>query len=140
MKAKPFEITMPAFDEQLTENFNINEFRCHDGSGVPYDLVDNIKELAQNLQVLRDYLGVPIKILSGYRNPTYNKTVVEGAKASQHMQARAGDLTVKTMTPKQLHATIEKLISQGKMKQGGLGLYPGFVHYDVRGVKARWTA
>jgi len=24
------------------------------------------------------------------------------------------------------------------MKQGGLGLYDSFVHYDVRGVKARW--
>jgi uncharacterized protein YcbK (DUF882 family) len=127
------------FDEQLTENFNIHEFRCHDGTGVPYDLVENVKELAENLQVLRDFLGEPVKILSGYRNPTYNRTVVEGALASQHMQAKAGDLTVKSKTPAELHAIIEKLISQKKMKQGGLGLYKGFVHYDVRGTKARWN-
>lgn len=126
-------------ETQLTKNFNINEFTCHDGTAVPWNLLDNVQELATNLQVLRDFLKEPVKILSGYRNPTYNKTVVEGAIASQHMQAKAGDLTVKSKTPKELHAIIEKLITQGKMKQGGLGLYKGFVHYDVRGIKARWN-
>lgn len=125
-------------DKQLTKNFNIEEWRCHDGTGVPYDLVDNVIECAKNLQVLRDYLGEPVKINSGYRNPTYNKRVVNGANDSQHTHGRAADITVKSKTPKQLHAIIEKLISQGKMKQGGLGLYPGFVHYDTRGNKARW--
>ena len=24
------------------------------------------------------------------------------------------------------------------MKEGGVGLYNGFVHYDIRGTKARW--
>jgi uncharacterized protein YcbK (DUF882 family) len=54
------------------------------------------------------------------------------------MKAMAGDLTTKSKTPKQLAAIIEKLIAEKKMKQGGLGIYPGFVHYDVRGTKARW--
>jgi len=32
------------------------------------------------------------------------------------------------------------LIRAGKMKEGGVGLYvsQGFVHYDIRGTRARW--
>lgn len=123
--------------QQLTENFNINEFACKDGTPVPDNLECNVIVLAQNLQILRDELGEPLKILSGYRTPAYNKKV-GGKPASQHLKAAAADLSCKSKTPKQVHALIEKLIAEKKMKQGGLGLYPGFVHYDIRGSKARW--
>ena len=123
-------------ETQLTPNFNINEFSCHDGTGVPWDLVENVKVLAQNLQVLRDHLGEPVRLNSGYRNPTYNQKI-GGAPDSYHMKGQAADITVKSKSPKQLKALIEKLIAQGKMKQGGIGLYPGFLHYDT-GPKRRW--
>lgn len=124
---------------QLTTNFALSEFACHDVAGtlVPQQYLNNVKLLATNLQVLRSSLGVPVHILSGYRTPAHN-AAVGGAKASQHLVAKAGDLTVAQLSPKELHARIEQLIAEGKMKQGGLGLYPGFVHYDVRGYKARW--
>jgi uncharacterized protein YcbK (DUF882 family) len=54
------------------------------------------------------------------------------------LKAKAADITTKNKTPKQLAAIIEKLIAQKKMKQGGLGIYAGFIHYDIRGAKARW--
>lgn len=122
---------------QLTKNFSLEEFACKDGTQVPGELLCNVSVLAQNLQVLRDYLNEPIRLNSGYRSPSYNKRI-GGAAKSQHILAKAADITVKSMSPKQLAATIEKLIAAGKMKQGGLGLYPGFVHYDVRDDKARW--
>jgi hypothetical protein len=34
---------------------------------------------------------------------------------------------------------IENLIAQGKIIEGGVGIYPTFVHYDIRGTKARWS-
>jgi len=37
-----------------------------------------------------------------------------------------------------LYQHIEDAISNGEMLQGGLGLYDTFVHYDIRGTKARW--
>lgn len=123
--------------QQLTTNFNINEFACKDGTPVPDEFECNVIVLANNLQVLRDYLNEPIHINSGYRTPEYNKKV-GGKPASKHMVAQAADITVKSKTPKQLAVIIEKLIAEGKMKQGGLGTYPGFNHYDVRGNKARW--
>ena len=122
---------------KLTENFDIKEWRCHDGTDVPYNLVDNVKALAVNLQVLRETVGRPVNIISGYRNPSYNKGI-GGAKRSYHMKAMAADIRVKGMTPAEVKAAIEGLISDGKMEQGGLGLYKSFVHYDNRGRKARW--
>ena len=129
----------------LTENFTINEFECHDGTGVPWNLVENVQKLANNLQVLRDTIDKPIYVVSGYRNPTYNKRI-GGAKRSYHMKAMAADIRVNGMNPKEVKAVIEVLIAEGKMEQGGVGLYTssrknsstGFVHYDIRGRKARW--
>lgn len=122
---------------QLTANFSIEEFACKDGTPVPKEFIDNVKLLAANLQVLRDHIGEPIHLNSGYRTLTYNKAV-GGKPNSMHLTAMAADITCKSYSPKQLHAIIEKLIKERKMKQGGLGLYPGFCHYDVRGTKARW--
>jgi uncharacterized protein YcbK (DUF882 family) len=122
---------------QLTNDFNLIEFACHDGTPVPEELIPNVQALAKQLQVLRDELGVPIFILSGYRTPAHNKKV-GGAPGSQHKKAKAGDLTTKTLTPKQLHKKIEALIAAGKMKNGGLGLYKTFVHYDIGPVR-RWN-
>lgn len=122
---------------RITENFNLDEFHCKDGTTVPEELIGNVIELAGNLQVLRDHIKSPIFINSGYRSPAYNAKV-GGVKSSQHLLAKAADITTKNHTPKQLYDIIEFLIIDGKMKEGGLGLYPGFVHYDVRGEKARW--
>lgn len=122
---------------KLTKNFILNEFACKDGTPVPERLHANALELAQNLQVLRDDIGEPLKILSGYRTPAWNRKV-GGKPNSFHLRAMAADLTTKSFTPRQLHARILKLIKAGKMKEGGLGLYSGFVHYDTRGTAARW--
>lgn len=126
---------------QLTKNFALSEFACHDAKNtpVPKKYRGNVQQLAENLQVLRDDLGVPVFVVSGYRTDAYNKAV-GGAKLSQHKKAKAGDITAKGFTPKEIGARIEKLIKAGKMKQGGLGIYKGFVHYDTRGRRARWTA
>jgi uncharacterized protein YcbK (DUF882 family) len=122
---------------QLTKDFNVIEFACHDGTAVPQNLLCNVQSLAEQLQVLRDDAGVPILIMSGYRTKEHNRKV-GGATRSQHLLAKAGDLVTKTLTPKQLHARIEKLIKAGKMKNGGLGLYKTFVHYDIGPVR-RWN-
>lgn len=121
----------------LTKNFSLHEFRCKDGTDVPDDLIDNVKELAENLQVLRNFLEKPIIVISGYRSPNYNKKI-GGAKRSQHMVAKAGDIIIKGLTPDEVKAAITHLIKEGKMKKGGVGLYTNFTHYDTRGFNARW--
>lgn len=122
---------------KLTKNFDSKEFACHDGSETPCDVLVNLKELAMNLQVLRDHFGKAIHVNSGYRSPSYNKAV-GGAKHSQHLLGKAGDITIAGESPVVIHGAIEQLIKEGKMKNGGLGLYNSFVHYDVRDTPARW--
>lgn len=123
---------------QLTKNFSRQEFDCKDGTIVPDKFLFNVKEVAENLQALRDYLEVPVSVTgSGYRTPSHNAKV-KGAKNSQHLTASAADINAKGYEPKKLAEVIELLILKGKMKQGGIGVYPNFVHYDIRGTKARW--
>lgn len=140
----PFKIKLAYYEStnlknkmKLTKNFSKKEFDSKDVSEMPQDVFVNIQKLANQLQVLRDYLGKQISINSAYRSPSHNKSV-GGAKNSQHLYGKASDITVKEMTPKQVYDAIEILISNGDMLQGGLGLYNTFVHYDFRGNKSRW--
>jgi uncharacterized protein YcbK (DUF882 family) len=122
---------------KLTENFSLWEFKCKDGSSVPDEYMDNVKKLAENLQVLREVVGKPIRVISGYRSKRYN-TRINGARRSQHMYAKAADIKIKGFTPAEIKAIIVSLINEGKMHKGGIGIYRTFVHYDVRGRNARW--
>jgi len=128
---------------QLTKNFTLTEMRCHNGCDVPWTLLENAQELANNLQVLRDALGKPVILVSCFRSPDYNKRI-GGARRSYHMKCMAADIKVKGVAPREIKTLILELIEDGKMKQGGVGLYQrgrgtrGFVHYDIRNKRARW--
>jgi uncharacterized protein YcbK (DUF882 family) len=132
--------------KQLTKNFNISEFRCKDGTDVPDELENNVQELANNLQVIRDKfcietgVNMPLIILSGYRSPKHNAKV-KGAKNSQHLLAKASDITLKDKSLLQhLYILIKELIDTEEITAGGITFYrnKGFIHYDTRGVKVTW--
>lgn len=122
---------------KITANFRLEEFNSKCGRPIPNNVLPNIIELAKNLQVLRNAVNQNIIITSGYRSPEHNAKV-KGAKDSQHVKGTAADIKVAGMTPKEVALVIEGLIEKGKMKQGGIGIYPSWVHYDIRGTKARW--
>jgi len=122
---------------KLEKNFNLSEFRCKDGTDVPEELLANVRKLAKNLQVIREHIGKPIKVISGYRSPSYNRRI-GGARRSQHMLATAADIKVAGMSPSEVKAVIVGLIKSGKIDSGGVGLYKTFTHYDTRGRNARW--
>jgi uncharacterized protein YcbK (DUF882 family) len=115
---------------KLTNNFTLQEFNSKCGRDIPNNVLPNIIQLAKNLQVLRDAVGKSISITSGYRSPQHNKKI-GGAKDSQHVKGMAADIKVAGMTPKEVALVIEGLIESGKMKQGGIGIYPSWVHYDI---------
>lgn len=122
---------------KITKNFSLQEFNSKCGRPIPNNVLPNIIELAKNLQVLRDAVNKSISITSGYRSPEHNSKV-KGAKNSQHVKGTAADIKVAGMTPKEVALVIEGLVESGKMKQGGIGIYPSWVHYDIRGKKSRW--
>lgn len=124
---------------QLTENFTREEFDSKDGQIVPQELLGNVRALAQNLEIIRKELGNrKIYINSGYRSFTHNLKI-GGVPNSQHRLGKAADFVVQGMSPNQVYQVLERLIQQGRIKEGGLGLYDNFVHYDIRGKRSRWN-
>lgn len=64
--------------------------------------LDNMLDLIYFcLQPIRDKIGKPMIITSGYRCPQVNK-LVGGAANSQHTKGQAADFTIKGMTPAQI--------------------------------------
>ena len=122
---------------KLSNNFQLSEFASKCGRPTPLEVVARLRVLAQNLQVLRDEVKRPIRINSGYRSPQHNRAI-KGATKSRHVVGDAADIVVTGMTANEVAATIERLISEGKMMQGGLKAYATFCHYDCAGSKRRW--
>jgi uncharacterized protein YcbK (DUF882 family) len=118
-------------DFNLSKNFKLSEFVCKDGSCK----VLVIPELIEKLQAMRDKLGKPIQIVSGYRTPEYNKKV-GGAPKSQHVEGKAADIKVKGMSPLDLAFVAESIGFKG------IGVYThdgnNFLHVDVRENKSYW--
>ena len=114
-----------------SKHFKLEEFACKDGTPVPEEFYSNVQELMNNLEVIREHFGglYPIRINSGYRTPEYNKKV-GGAAKSQHLTASAADI-IMSVTPRIVQEAIEQLQIDEKIKQGGLGRYSVFTHYDI---------
>ena len=123
---------------KLTKNFSKSEFNCSCGCDMPLGVLHNVQKLANQLQALRNVVGTPIKINSGYRCIDYNDNVVKGSKNSQHKLGKASDIVIADMTPQETFELIDLLINEGELLQGGLSAYATFTHYDIRKTKARW--
>src|SRR5690606_14662591 len=113
--------------ELISKNFSLSEFQSKDGSPMPYEVYINVLELAKNLQLIRDYTGLPNLVTSGYRPPQHHKAV-GGSPDSHHLVGEAGDIMVVGVSPERLHAILVTLINAGIISQGGEALYNGFVH------------
>ena len=127
----------------LTKNFEAKEFFSRvDQNGPkqippPAKYAGNLQALALNLQKVRDKVG-RLNINSGYRTPKYNAKV-NGVSNSQHLYAKAADVSSPNLTGEQLHAVFLDMINKGEIHNGGLGKYRNFVHYDIRDTPARWS-
>lgn len=117
-------------NKEVSANFKVREFRCRDGS----DAIFVSPELIEVLQKVRTHFGKAVTIRSAYRTPTHNEAS-NGVEDSQHLYGLAADITVKGVTPKKVAAYVETLMPNC----GGIGIYGGFTHVDVRSKKARWN-
>lgn len=120
---------------QISTNFHIAEFCCHDRAGtpVPPALLPNLTELVLAvLQPLRDTWGSPLIVVSGYRTLAWNMRV-GGASGSTHPQAKGADIRpIHLRDVAQLHALVKGMRGNGRLpKLGGLGIYPGWIHVDT---------
>jgi hypothetical protein len=95
----------------------------------PRTLWGSIRDAAVAADEARHRLGSPLRILSAYRSPAYNKAI-GGATVSMHTKFRALDLQPTRATPKDLHAILLQLRKEGYKGARGIGLYPSFCHID----------
>ena len=97
----------------------------------------NIDRTVRAVNVIYRAYTPGVRIVSGYRSPAYN-AAVSGAVKSQHLQGLAVDMAPLDGDVSALNQTVLALIQSGALSEGGIGLYRTFLHYDLRGVKARW--
>lgn len=79
------------------------------------------------LQPLRDKVGKPITISSGYRCKKLNE-LVGGSPTSQHVTGEAADIKIATMRP----LDVAQLIYDLRLPYDQLILYPTWVHVSHR--------
>ena len=113
----------------LSSHFKVWEFACHDGS----DTVFVSPALVEVLEKIRVHFGRPVVISSGYRTESHNAKS-GGAAYSQHKYGMAADIRISGVSPSDIAAYAETLLSAG----GGIGVYRQFCHVDVRTQKSRW--
>ena len=123
---------------QLTKNFNISEFQCKCGCEMPDFVKKNVEELAKDLQVIRDKVGVGFTPNSAYRCSEHNARI-GGVKTSQHLKGKAADINIKGIEPSEVADLIEDLMKTEVITKGGVGRYNSFTHVDIRGTNARWN-
>ena len=124
--------------EQTSDNFDISEFDCNDGTPVPVAAHGGVRRLCdQVLEPMRDKFG-SCHVNSGYRHTRYNAGI-GGASRSFHIydlrpDQPAADVRFARGTPAQWAAFARRL---GK---GGVGQYnrAGFVHVDL-GPRRDWS-
>ena len=115
-------------NEKLSKYFKVKEFACKDGSPVVF--ID--EHLYTVLDILRNKLGKPVIITSGYRTPEWNKKC-NGAKYSYHMRGMAADIRVNGMSAKEIANELNKIVPD----ECGIIVYKSWVHFDVRTNKYR---
>lgn len=110
-------------NKKIGQHFKVREFACKDGSQVVY--VDD--HLVSILDILRNKIGKPVHINSGYRTPEWNKKC-GGAKYSYHMCGMAADIRVNGMSAKELANKLNEIVPD----ECGIIVYNTWVHFDVR--------
>ena len=105
--------------------FKEKEFACKCCGQLPPLARENVKALVSEvLDPVREKLGMPIVVNSGYRCEKHNKAV-GGVKNSQHLKGEAADIQCQDNEKlKQL------IIENGKFDQ--LITYPSFLHVSYK--------
>jgi zinc D-Ala-D-Ala carboxypeptidase len=88
-----------------------------------------------NLEKLREDLGFPLPVTSGFRCEKHNAAILGAAKNSQHMQGLAVDISTNAMTAQKRFLFIQKALALGFK---GIGVYPSHIHLDERKEGAFW--
>lgn len=93
--------------------------------------VDNLRNLCRDvLEPIREKIGHPIIVTSGYRSSAVNRAV-GGVATSQHLKGEAADIRIKNWSPSALYDIIKLMVANGQIHVGQCIFYPTFVHVSL---------
>ena len=124
---------------KITDNFEYDDFVCPDCSLLP--LTPRFYKHVEILQGIRERLGFPMNVNSGYRCEKHNASLPDSAPHSEHL-IFATDISpvfLSTDSDAVFEAKVHTLWLAFDAVYDGVGLYKTFIHGDLRGRKARWT-
>lgn len=123
----------------MAKYFQLSEFQCKCCGALPPQGIDGkMLKLLEVLDSIRDSIGEPIIITSGYRCPSHN-AAVGGVSNSLHVAGCAADI----ICPSVGVNDGVKLLGNIARRFGanGVGYYykQGFVHVDIRDYNTEWS-
>lgn len=97
------------------------------------DEKDNILYTASRMDIIREYLGIPLIVLSWFRCEELN-TAVKGSKTSVHRYGLAVDVYSTRMTSKDIYNKLIEAQAKGIIQFDQLIYYPkqNFVHIGFK--------
>lgn len=136
-------------DDALSPHFTADEFHRGRGWAVPVESRARYERLADGtLEPLRAVTG-PLRVISGERSRALgnyghsapsSRHIPPGERASRpRVPDAAADLKSATLTPREVATLALRLMREGIIPPGGVGVYPTFTHIDNRGRIARWV-
>jgi len=118
----------------LSKNFNRSEFSCK-GDNCCCHSAPVHPALIDGLQFIRDICLSPLIVLSGFRCKKHN-TDVGGVMDSLHTLGMAADIMCKADSIGEL---VRLALGVDVFRNGGIGVYPTWIHLDVRETgRAMW--
>lgn len=123
-------------NQNLSPHFELREFiasRKAKEHGIdntpPEEVVENLRALCvHTLEPLRNALGLPIIVTSGFRTMALNNLLAHASSTSQHMQGRAADLYVGKGSREELIKAFREILLNPGIDFDQLILYPTFIH------------
>lgn len=127
----------------LSKNFGLDEFvKSNKAKQMGIDntpgpmQIANLSALVQNvLQPLRDAMGFPVIVTSGYRSPALNQAI-GGAANSQHMNGEAADIVGQDKA-KMFNYIKDNLPFDQLIWEAGNSVQPDWIHVSYRAVGNR---
>lgn len=135
-------------NQNLSPHFELREFIAsrkaneHGIANIPTEeAVANLRRLCENtLEPLREGLGLPVVITSGFRTKALNAMLAHASERSQHMAGQAADFYVCESSKVQgssvqgqsrrelLIKAFREILTNPKIDFDQLILYPSFIH------------
>jgi hypothetical protein len=156
------EVDRSDVDRRVSKHFRLADFMTHDDQetwpkyvALSPRLLDKLELVLGELTRARKVGGgaqLTLDVHSGFRTPSYNRTVARAARDSRHQYGDAADVVIDangdgrfTIADSRLVALAVEAVERDHPElAGGMGLYTSpryrtpYVHIDARGTRARW--